>query len=589
MKLHPLTPRRPELAANLASILVLSITTLILAAVMIEADPPVAWIQLQDRARDADLGLLTALLSEYAKNAFRPFDLLGSLVRLVDLPGQLVADLQTVGVIWPIGVRLSAALIVGALLAIETKRALLAGKLAEPRVTHIKGPRLVAGKTARQSLAAAWFRRFGSGDPGIELADGVRMPQQLEAEHILLTGGTGAGKTTVMETLMDGAIARRDRVLAFDVKGDVTARFPTDDFVLLALGDRRSSRWLPGLDIVSPEDAAELVVEVIRETSDPSWSGGARQVLTALIVYLQARSRHHGKVWTWQQLDRLLAKPVEELFALLKEHDPSAASLINVEQEETRRQAMSFYFVLIANAARMARAFALMGGASGKGVSIRQWASGKGCSNLILKQSRRQPELSAGLCRIVLKIVADQAGSVSGGQVKSRAATWLFLDEFPQLGYSPAVQRLAAIGRSLGIRIVAAIQSPAQLREIYGQDGAQHLLDNMTTKIVGRVAGGSTASEISASWIGNRTVSWLEETGSGPDSRMRVERRTQDIPVVEPAFLSNELGLSASLFGKSRIRALVLGHGDAALLSWPVGRWTERRSADSPSKNGTKT
>lgn len=582
MKVHPLTPRRPELMANFVAIAVVSVTTLLLATAMIELDPPVAWIPLQDRAREVDLGLLYALLTEYVEDTLRPFDLLGSLVRLVDLPRKLFTALQTVGVIWPLGVRLSVALIVGALLAFETRRALLDGNLAEPRVTHIKGPRLAVGKAAGQGLTAAWSRRFGSGDPGIELADGVRMPRQLEAEHILLTGGTGAGKTTVMETLMDGALARRDRILAFDVKGDVTVRFPTDDFVLLALGDRRSSRWLPGLDIVSPEDAAELASEVIRETSDPSWSGGARQVLTALIVYLQAKARHRGKVWTWRQLDRLLAKPVEELFALLKEHDPSAASLINVEQEETRRQAMSFYFVLIANAARMARAFALMGGTSGKGVSIRQWASGKGCSNLILKQSRRQPELSASLCRIVLKIVADQAGSVSGGDTKNRMATWLFLDEFPQLGHSPAVQRLAAIGRSLGIRIVAAIQSPAQLREIYGPDGALHLLDNLTTKIIGRVAGGSTASEISASWIGNRTVSWHEDTGPEPNGRMRMERRTQEIPVVDPAFLSNNLGLSAPPFGKPRICALVTGHGDVAILVWPVGRWTERRPADCP-------
>ncbi len=584
MKLHPLTPRRPELVANLASILVLSITLLFFAVLMIEVDPPVAWIPLQDKARDVDLELLSALLSEYAENALRPFDFLGSLARLVDLPGQLIGDLKTVGVIWPLGVRLSAALAAAALLALEMRRALLAGKLAEPRVAHIKGPMLVAGKAAGQSLAVAWSRRFGSRDPGIELVEGVRMPRQLEAEHILLIGGTGAGKTTVMETLMDGAVARQDRVLTFDVKGEVTARFPTDDFVLLALGDRRSSSWLPGLDIVSPEDAAELAAEVIRETSDPSWSGGARQILTSLIVYLEGRARQNGKVWTWRQLDRLLAKPVVELFALLKEHDPSSASLIDVEQEETRRQAMSFYFVLIANAARMTRAFALMGGASGKGVSIRQWASGKGCSNLILKQSRRQPELSASLCRIVLKIVADQAGTVSEGLAKHHSTTWLFLDEFPQLGHTPAVQRLAAIGRSLGIRIVAAIQSPAQLREIYGQDGAQHLLDNMTTKIVGRVAGGSTASEISERWIGKRTVSWLEKTGPGPDGRMGVERRTQEIPVVDPAFLSADLGLSASPFGQPRIRALVLGHGDAALLSWPVGRWTERRPAHAPFK-----
>nr|WP_191856132.1 type IV secretion system DNA-binding domain-containing protein [Agrobacterium tumefaciens] len=179
-----------------------------------------------------------------------------------------------------------------------------------------------------------------------------------------------------------------------------------------------------------------------------------------------------------------------------------------------------------------------------------------------------------------MKIVADQAGSAPSTDGAAPAATWLFLDELPQIGRTPALPRLAAIGRSLGVRIVAAIQSPAQLKEIYGADGAQHLIDNMTTKVIGRVASGATASEISASWICNRTVSWMEETGRGPDGRPRLERRTQEIAIADPDILSNGLGLSSPPGGKPRIRALVVGHGDAAMLAWPVGRWKVRRPAE---------
>src|SRR5690606_3752438 len=142
---------------------------------------------------------------------------------------------------------------------------------------------------------------------------------------------------------------------------------------------------------------------------------------------------------------------------------------------ETRRQAMSFYLVLTANAGQMAKAFAAMGRSSSSGVSIRQWALGKGCRNLILRQSQRQPELSAAMCRIVLKIAADAASSMPLHAGSEPAPVWLFLDELPQIGRSTAIPRLAAIGRSLGVRLVAAIQSPAQLKEIYGHDGSQHL------------------------------------------------------------------------------------------------------------------
>lgn len=587
MKRHPLTPRQPVILAIVAQTLVTVAAVCGLFAAMMTVLPPIAWIGHLDEARNADMRFLVALMREYIGASVVWGDPLGSLVRLMDLPFAVAPLLSSFGVGMPIGVRGVAALFVGTLVGMEAKQALLADVLAEPLVSHVKGPRLLAGKTARRSLAAAWAKRFGVADPGVELAAGLVMPRALESEHLLLAGGTGAGKTTVMETIMDGAIARGDRLLALDIKGDVTARFPREDFCLLALDDMRSHRWLLGLDIGTREDAAELATEIIRETSDPSWSGGARQVLTAILVRLQMEAGKRGKVWSWRQLDHILSKPVAELFAFLKESDPVAAALIDVEQDETRRQAMSFYYVLAANAARMAGAFAAMGAASdakavGAGVSIRRWASGKGSASMILRQSRRQPELSAAMCRIVLKIVADQAGSAPSTDGAAPAATWLFLDELPQIGRSPAVPRLAAIGRSLGVRIVAAIQSPAQLKEIYGADGAQHLIDNMTTKVIGRVASGATASEISKSWIGSRTVSWTEETGHGPDGRPRFERRTQEIAVADPDILANDLGLSLASGGKPRIRALVLGHGDVALLAWPVGRWKVRRPADVP-------
>ncbi|MCY0149603.1 type IV secretion system DNA-binding domain-containing protein [Hoeflea sp. G2-23] len=587
MKLHPLTPRQPVLLANVSQAVATIVVTCALFAAMMTVLPPIAWLGHLDEARGTNMAFLFGLVRDYVAHSFNRNDLLGAMIQLIDLPFALASALSTFGVGLPVGVRGTAALLVGAIAGLEARQAVLADVLAEPLVSHVNGPQLVAGKAAIRSLSAAWAKRFGGADSGVELVAGLTMPRPLEAEHILLAGGTGAGKTTVMETIMDSAIKRGDKILALDVKGDVTARFPIDDFCLLALDDARSSRWMLGLDIVTPEDAAELATEIIRETNDPSWSAGARQVLTAILVRLQNEAAKRGKVWSWTDLDQILSKPVADLFRLLRQSDPVAASLINVEQDQTQRQAMSFYFVLAANAGQMAKAFAAMGGSSrnvtkSPGVSIRRWARGAGSANLILRQSRRQPELSASMFRIVLKIVADNAGSISYSDGKSPPATWLCLDELPQLGHSPAIPRLAAIGRSLGVRIVAAIQSPAQLKEIYGADGAQHLLDNMTTKIVGRLASGSTASEISSIWIGNRTVSWMEETGHGPDGKPRSERKTQGIPVVDPQFLSDALGLTARSAKSSRIRALVIGHGNIAMLSWPVGLWNARRPADVP-------
>lgn len=136
------------------------------------------------------------------------------------------------------------------------------------------------------------------------------------------------------------------------------------------------------------------------------------------------------------------------------------------------------------------------------------------------------------------------------------------------------------IGRSAGVRLVAAIQSPPQLRDIYGRETAQALTDNFATKIVGRVASGSTASEISATWIGTRSVRWFEDVGRDANGRARLEARTKDIPVVDPAALSSALGFTIDLAGRPGVYALVVGHGDIARLAWPVGRWPALRPAN---------
>ena len=334
--------------------------------------------------------------------------------------------------------------------------------------------------------------------------------------------------------------------------------------------------WDLGLDVMSREDAEELAIELIPQTSDPSWSAGARRVLACLVGHLQDQHRGSSRSWSWTELERLLMSPVEVLHDIILEREPATAVFLDTSQDETRKQAMSFYLVLIANALPVVSACARMGSLNGPGISFRQWVSAKNAPQvLILRQSQRHPELSATIARLGLKFVADAAADRTAEAAPD--TVWLMLDELPQIGKTPAVPRLAAIGRSAGIRLVVTVQSPAQLREIYGAEGSQHLLDNLTTKIVGRTSSGKTASEIAEHWIGKRTVEYWAPGAREGSGASQSERRTEEVAVVEPAFLSDELGLAGAVLGTPAVRALVLGHGDVCLLEWPVGLWRDRR------------
>lgn len=569
MSLHPLTPRKPELRA---SIIGYTVAVLLTAAAFIIIDlifPPVAWVPVMDSPAPAGPSfLLHGLLSLLDGGAAHgPIDFV---IGLIELPERIVRMAIAFDIGMSLTVRSASAALVGLYAGLEIRSAILASMLAEPAVEHVSGLRLLSGKAAIRSLKTAWTRRFGNA-PGIELADGLRMPRPLEAEHILITGGTGAGKTTILQTILGSALKLGDRMLVLDVKGDMTARVPSADIVILSLDDRRAARWDIGRDIRTRDDALEFAIELVAETSDPSWSSGARRVLAALVQVLQRKSADHGRSWNWRHLDALLRRPVAELHAFLKPEHPAEAAFIDVTNEAMLKQVMSFYLVLITNAGLIASACAMARGKHGQPLSIREWAEGRGAQVLLLQQSPRQPELSATIARLVLKIVADAV--VSRAMQEKPSPIWLALDELPQLGKCAAVPRLAAIGRSAGVRLIAVVQSPAQLRDVYGHEAAQALIDNFATKIVGRVASGGTATEISGVWIGQRTVRWFEENGFDSNGRPRRESRTKDIPVVDPAMLSDELGLHAGSFGKAGVHALVVGHGNVARLFWPVGTW----------------
>lgn len=576
MALHPLTPRKPAGLATLAGVAVFFVVTVLGLCLLIELYPPVAWLRAADEPAVADLGFFARLLVALVEEALRPRSLLSATFNLMMLPIRLIEATQWLDIGPSMLIRSGAAVLAGTVIGLTVHEFVARSGLPRPAVRHVRGSMLLAGRTAGDALRSAWSKRFGKTAAGIPLVDGVDMPRPLESEHFLIVGGTGAGKSTILQTVMDGAIRRGDRVLALDVKGDVTARLPTESFALVALDDARGVRWQIGRDIRNREDAMELATELIPETSDPSWSAGARRVLAGLIESLQQTSSGRRRDWNWADLDHLLQQPIEELHFLLMDFDPASATFIDATRDETRKQAMSYYLVLLANVGRTVAACAAMGRSGGPAFSVRGWLSGGKAQVLILRQSQRRPELSAALVRIALKIIADAAADRATAEKPE--AVWLVLDELPQIGRTQAVPRLAAIGRSAGVRLVAAIQSPAQLREIYGAEGARALIDNLTTKIVGRVSPGETAAEIAKTWIGERTVEWWEQAGHGSDSKARLERRLRDIPVVDAQSLSDDLGLAQDWRGRPIVRALVVGHGDIPRLEWPVGRWPVRRA-----------
>ncbi len=97
-------------------------------------------------------------------------------------------------------------------------------------------------------------------------------------------------------------------------------------------------------------------------------------------------------------------------------------------------------------------------------------------------------------------LVADE----HGGKLSNRVM--MYLDEMGTIPKIESVEMMFSASRSRRISIVAIIQSFAQLRKNYGEDGEEIITDNTQLTIFGGFAPNSKSAEVLSKSLGSRTV-----------------------------------------------------------------------------------
>jgi hypothetical protein len=177
------------------------------------------------------------------------------------------------------------------------------------RESHKRGVLLVGARRRGR------LRRPGAGS--LMLA-GCAIPFRDETKHFKMIGTTGTGKSTAIRELLQGALARGDRIICADPDGGYRHRFfrrYRGDLVLNPF-ERESVQWDPFAEIREACDIDLLSEGLISSTDDPAsneWRAYARTFLTAILGRARLDPRRSAK-----ELWRLLAiAPVEELRAVV--------------------------------------------------------------------------------------------------------------------------------------------------------------------------------------------------------------------------------------------------------------------------------
>lgn len=415
---------------------------------------------------------------------------------------------------------------------------------------YIRGAKLVSAEKLKGEIV----EKHGVSD--LTLGD-FPLPTGFSKKHTLISGTTGAGKSTALTHLLKAIRARGDRAVVYDKKGEFVEMFYRDGIDhILNPADSRSHQWTPWEEMASPFDADWIAETLLPSSnsnsgSDKFFTSAARAVVSAALqnLYLDGPKSLLSllRATAWNDLELL-----KELVA-----GTPAATYFNEDNERTLESIRS----TIVDGVRPLR---LLKEENKKGFfSIRDWIAEGDEPNsddswLFLPVRESEIEIQKPL--ISTWIQAAAKGLMARG-VNNERTLWIVVDELPSLKKIPALSMLMAEGRGFGAAVVLGIQEINQLEEEFGKNTSRTILGLCSTQLHFRLNNADTAEWVSKV-LGEAEREEVDEdlNYSADDIRdgVRVSSKRQNRKIVLPSEIMDlpDLSCFAKIWGvesKARI------------------------------------
>jgi type IV secretory pathway TraG/TraD family ATPase VirD4 len=383
---------------------------------------------------------------------------------------------------------------------------------------------------------ASFWKQAGR-EAAITLA-GVAVPARDEAKHFKLIGTTGTGKSTAVQEIMSGALARGDRAVIADPDGGYLRRFYQKDRgdVILNPFDERSVKWDLFAEVRNSYDVEQLARSLIpdHEGADRSWRGYARTFFTA--VNQQARE---GGVSDVGELYRLLVIADAAELRRLVRGTPAQPFL----EEHNSRMFDSIRSVT----SSAVGALDYISQQKSPQFSIRDWVDDQKPGVLFIPYKAGQIAALGSTISAWMRLAIFETMDHGEGN----APLWFVVDELDALGQIDGLKDALARLRKFNGRCVLGFQSIAQVSSTYGQGAAHTIVENCGNTLILRCSsseGGGTA-RFASQLIGEREVLRTSESSSRRFTDMfGSASRTQHFGI-EPAVLASQVEQLPDLSG----------------------------------------
>lgn len=366
---------------------------------------------------------------------------------------------------------------------------------------HVRGRKILNAHALAAQTAKSAVPDSLKGLPRVKLA-GVPLPYDLEPMHVLVGGGTGAGKSVAIGDLLYGIFQRGDRRIVVDPNGGYLRHFYQPGDVVLNPFDARGEGWSIFNEIARDFDCDRFALSLIPRspsTEQEEWNAMARGMVTETLRKLW-RSGTTQQFYFW-----MASASNSDLAKFLA--DTTAAGLFH----EAERTLGSVRAVL---SHHIGPHKYLRPGT----FSVGRWLA-EGWGNLWI--TWREDMLQA-LRPLISTWVDVLAASILSMSEDYERRLWLICDELDSLEKLSYVIDAATKGRKHGLRIVGGIQSLAQLNKTYGREEAMVLRACFRSLLLLGVAGDDTytAEEFSKS-LGDHEVRRESEHEQYPSSMER--------------------------------------------------------------------
>lgn len=318
----------------------------------------------------------------------------------------------------------------------------------------------------------------------------ININDDILSKHILLIGGTGSGKTNLFYYFVDqlrSNLTPQDVMIIFDTKGDFCNKFfKTGDYLISnsKKHERYTSYWnifkeirADGWDdnellLNTQEISRSLFREAIEKNkTQPFFPNAAKDLLAAILLQLMRlgkedsdfRNSYLGNEPLKQYFDTMTA---EKLANFLGE-SPDLASVLSYIGDGSTGQGLG----VLAELQSVVREIFIGAFARKGGFSVREFVRNKGGKVLFIEY-----DLSIGNSLTpVYRLFFDLALKEALGRNTSEGNVYLICDEFKLVPHSQHIDDGVNFGRSLGIKVLAGLQSIEQLYEIYGQSRGKNI------------------------------------------------------------------------------------------------------------------